>query len=109
MLFLEVNIMNDEGKEGPKNGQSKVQKLWFLNKKGERVEVECHECEQCKETVPVINTPCADCGTPYIHWKTIEIPEGEEKGFLYFIYRCSGCVGNAQKAQKILKPLAAEK
>lgn len=106
MMFLEVILVNDKDNGGAKNtekeSKSKEQLLWFETKGGERVKVECIECTHCKEIIPKVGT-CADCQTQYEHWKTIE---EEETGFLHFIYRCSGCIGDAQKAQKILKPLS---
>lgn len=100
MLFLEVILMEDK---------TKIQILLFKNKKGETKEVECHTCKHCGEVIPVVGL-CAECHTPYQHWKTIEIMKGdgvkeEEIGFLYFLFKCSGCNENEQKAQKVLKPI----
>ncbi|MBU4338317.1 hypothetical protein KKD57_02035 [Patescibacteria group bacterium] len=80
--------------------QNRSQTLLFENKEGEQIKVKCDECERCKQVVPKVGT-CSDCGTEYQHWKTVE--DGKT-GFLYFLYKCSGCREDMQKAKRILRP-----
>jgi len=79
--------------------ESKEYVISALNTNNVVIDVTVSMCEHCNEIIPVVGT-CDDCGTAYVHKRTLENPD---TGFIHFIYECEGCPPDKSKAQKIIK------